>query len=318
MTVLAGILVVASMGAEPAIEFLDAPYSAHAGRESSVIGRVAVRAAVEAFQGTLVVSLSSGVTLENPRFPVSVPGAGRQVVEFSVDVPGGTQPWDYYITAGLDGTSAVAHAPLRVVQVDCPEGLAAGVIGDAEVWLAAFARLGVSATALASSDCTQERLKALALVVLVGDALGGTGDVLDRYVSGGGTVLIVAKGPGPWQDGLAVPGVEFGNEAADTSRGTLRAVAPPHPVASEPNAIGASEWQDWPLSEPWRSMTSWDAAFAPAVEYVDAQGHALGAAAVLVAAHEKGVYVLCSIPFGEGLSRIDPAALRLLANILAQ
>jgi LmbE family N-acetylglucosaminyl deacetylase len=259
--------------------------------------------------------------------PRSVP-AGRFTVR-AVAVMGGaryeraTQLVDY---PHIRPVSFVRSAALKIERADLvlPRLARVGYVrGAADQVPEALASVGVPLVVLAPADLEKGDLSVYDVIVVGSRAyqtepslVASNGRLLD-YVRQGGRLIVqyqqypfVRGGYAPYPFTIANPHDRVTDETAPVTR-----LDPSSGLWSDPNVIGAADWDGWVQERGLYFAHTWDPAYHALLETGDA-GEKLDGG-LLVARLGRGLYVYTGLSFFRQLPANVPGAYRLFVNLLA-
>jgi LmbE family N-acetylglucosaminyl deacetylase len=197
------------------------------------------------------------------------------------------------------------------------------VRGAADQVPEALASVGVPIAVLAPADLEKGDLSTYDVIVVGSRAyqtepslVASNGRLLD-YVRQGGRLIVqyqqypfVRGGYAPFPFTIANPHDRVTDETAPVTR-----LDPASGLWSDPNVIGAADWDGWVQERGLYFAHTWDPAYHPLLETGDA-GEKLDGG-VLVARLGRGLYVYTGLSFFRQLPANVPGAYRLFVNLLA-
>jgi hypothetical protein len=220
----------------------------------------------------------------------------------------------------------VRAAELRIERADLvlPRLARVGYVrGAADEMPEALQSVGVPLVVLAPADLEKGDLSAFDVIVIGSRAyqtepslVANNGRLLD-YVRQGGRLIVqyqqypfVRGGYAPLPFTIANPHDRVTDEAAPVT-----VLEPSSPLFSDPNTIGATDWDGWVQERGLYFAHGWDPAYRPLLEMGD-NGEKLDGG-LLVARLGRGLYVYTGLSFFRQLPANVPGAYRLFANLLA-
>ncbi len=259
--------------------------------------------------------------------PRSVP-AGRYTVRAVAEMAGArydraTELVDY---PHIRPVPYVRSATLRIERADLvlPRLSRVGYVrGAADQMPEALQSVGVPLVVLAPADLEKGELSAFDVIVIGSRAyqtepslVAANGRLLD-YVRRGGRLIVqyqqypfVRGGYAPFPFTIANPHDRVTDETAPVT-----VLDPSSSLFTEPNAIGAADWDGWVQERGLYFAHTWDPAYHPLLEMGD-KGEKLDGG-LLVARLGRGLYVYTGLSFFRQLPANVPGAYRLFANLLA-
>lgn len=220
----------------------------------------------------------------------------------------------------------VRSATLRIERADLvlPRLARVGYVrGAADQMPEALQSVGVPLVVLAPADLEKGDLSAFDVIVIGSRAyqtepslVAANGRLLD-YVRQGGRLIVqyqqypfVRGGYAPFPFTIANPHDRVTDEMAPVT-----VLDPSSSLFTNPNAIGAADWDGWVQERGLYFAHSWDSAYRPMLEMGD-NGEKLDGG-LLVARLGRGLYVYTGLSFFRQLPANVPGAYRLFANLLA-
>ncbi|GAK03713.1 hypothetical protein JCM19037_2056 [Geomicrobium sp. JCM 19037] len=146
-------------------------------------------------------------------------------------------------------------------------------------------------------------------------------DRLLQYVENGGHVVMQYHNPNDnWDPQLAPYSVQPGSPSIEwrvtDQTAHIDVLEPNHPVFSEPNQIGSSDFDGWVQERGLYYPSSWDERFTPLMSMADPEEEALDGG-LLVAEFGDGTYAYTSLSWYRQLQAQVPGGYRLFVNLLS-
>jgi hypothetical protein len=218
------------------------------------------------------------------------------------------------------------EAKLRIGMADLvvPRLTRVGYVrGAADQVPEALQAVGIPVVLLAPADLERGDLARFDVIVVGSRAyetdpalIASNGRLLD-YVRRGGRLIVQYQqypfargGYAPYPLTIAQPHDRVTDETA-----AVTVLAPEGALFQRPNAVAASDWDDWVQERGLYFAHTWDAAYQPMLEMGDAGEKLRGG--LLVARLGSGLYVYTGLSFFRQLPAGVAGAYRLFANLLA-
>jgi len=274
--------------------------------------------------GTIVMSVSSGLQLDERAVPFELRGEGHQrVVPVKAEVKREVMPNDLYLSAMLEGEWTPHHAKVRVMDLKVPEGVHVGVVQSYDdTFVKTLGKMGVPHAALGIADFTPGRLDRFTTVLvdmrayLVRDDLIANNQALLEYVERGGNVIVMYQKTFEWKEEYAPYPIDVSRNRVTVEEAPVEILAPDHPVFTRPNAITHQDWDGWIQERGLYFPDTWDERYTPLVACVD-PGEDIPPGSWLVARYGDGTYMYTALGWYRQLRELHPGALRMFANMLA-
>ncbi len=221
-----------------------------------------------------------------------------------------------------------AAATLRVVDVEVAGKPNVGyVVGVGDEVDASIQQLGVPVTQLEGTALRSDDLSKYDVIVTGvraykdrDDLIASNHRLLD-YVKSGGVMIVQynkyefnAAQYGPYPLTIHRPHDRVTDEDAP-----VRALFPEHPILSQPNRLGARDWDGWVQERGLYFLGEWDERYTALLEIEDSFAYNKGPkrGSLVVARYGRGVWVYTGLGLFRQLPAGVPGAYRLLANLLS-
>jgi len=259
--------------------------------------------------------------------PSSIPSGTPPVITARVDLEGASYRQDQVVLDydHLPRQLVFPTAEARVVRLDlATRGQRIGyVMGPGDDIPPVLAQAGYTVDLLTDADLDAARLAAYDAVVIgiraynSREALKRRNDQVLKYAEAGGTVIVQYNtADNTFHKAFAPFPLKIGRDRVTVEEAPITMIDPANPLLTTPNAIQASDFDDWVQERGLYFASEWDPKFTPLLSSND-PGETEKKGGLLAARTGTGMFIYTGYAFFRQLPAGNPGAIRLFVNLVS-